>query len=103
MGSLHGVVDCCSIMSIMGVLRNIFILCTSGVLVTTSALNCYFCTNNPDGDGYRPYDPACGDRDYHGNQTRSSYDNCATLILADGYISRSIWSGNEDDGECSHY
>ncbi|CAL4114343.1 unnamed protein product [Meganyctiphanes norvegica] len=80
----------------------------SMILTTVYTLpdTCYHCTNNPGGDhAHRPIDPACGDRDYNGNQTHSTdstYGFCCTVIYDSGYITRSESKTdlNYDAGGC---
>ncbi|CAL4130383.1 unnamed protein product, partial [Meganyctiphanes norvegica] len=86
--------------------KSLAILCIS-LFVTACALPdyCYYCTNNPDGEGgYRPYDPDCGNRDYNGSHTHHTItdDRCCTMIYDNGYISRSVFGLSYEDGSCFH-
>merc|ERR1711970_657049 len=76
-----------------------------GLLQVTSALTCYYCTNDLSGgsDSLRPYDADCGRFDYDDNTQEADSDNfgCSIIIYNTGYISRSImWGGNYQDGDC---
>ncbi|CAL4082511.1 unnamed protein product [Meganyctiphanes norvegica] len=91
-------------------LHKSLVIISISLLVTACALPhyCYYCTNNPggdDGESDRPYDPTCGDRDYKGSYTyptSSDRDRCCTIIYANGYISRSLFTNSVEDGGCYH-
>ncbi|CAL4113902.1 unnamed protein product [Meganyctiphanes norvegica] len=87
----------------------ILVLFYSTLVLTVYAMPdyCYQCTNNPDEYSYSTYDSTCGDRDYSGNYTYATtptYDRCATIISANGYISRDGFSASAgiEDGGCYH-
>ncbi|CAL4162880.1 unnamed protein product [Meganyctiphanes norvegica] len=70
---------------------------TTDVTTASSAIMCYWCSNDSDSD--LPFDPECGKFDYHGN-TLGGYDNCSIILYDSGYISRWIGGNGWDGGDC---